>query len=239
MLKWNTNENQANAPDKLTCKWNEWKNVFFQISDKHAPFKSMKLKDRRKPCINKGIIQLINERDHAHKLADKAIDFATRLTLWSKYRSLRNVVVRTVRNAKTEHFTTTLNSYNKNPKTHIRKLSTLIPRKAKDIPSEAITPNDFNGHFASIGQQVANECNQKAHDLKWPYQTSIHCFNFNTIEVRDVTKGLCALKEDSSNDVLNLYPKFLHITARIISTSLTHLFHLSLATGSVQLDWKL
>ena len=85
MLKWNTNENQANTTDKLTCKWNEWKNAFLQLSDKHAPFKSMRLKDRRNPWINKDIIKLINERDRAHKLADKAIDFASRRTLLSKY----------------------------------------------------------------------------------------------------------------------------------------------------------
>ena len=54
-----------------------------------------------------------------------------------------------------------------------------------------------------------------------------------------VTKGLCALKEDSSNDVLNFDTKLLHITASIISNSLTHLFNLSLATGFVPLDWKL
>ena len=177
MLKWNTNEKQANTPDKLTCKWNEWKNALLQLSDKHAPFKSMRLKDRRNPWINKDIIKLMNVRDHAHKLADKAIDFATRRTLWSKYRSLRNTVVRTVRNAKTEHFTTTLNSYNNNPKKCFQKISTLIPRKTKSLPSGAITPDDFNDHFASIGQKVANESNTKVHDFKWPYQTSIHCFN--------------------------------------------------------------
>ena len=115
----------------------------------------------------------------------------------------------------------------------------LIPRKTKSLPSGAITPDDFNDHFASIGQKVANECNTKAHDFKWPYQTSIHCFKFNAIAARDVTKGLCALKEDSSNDVLNFDTKLLHITASIISNSLTHLFNLSLATCFVPLDWKL
>ena len=125
----------------------------------------MRLKDRRNPWINKDIIKSLNERDHAHKLADKAIYFATRRTLWSKYRSLRNTLVRTVRSAKTEHVTTTLNSYNNNPKTHFQKLSTLIPRKTKSLPSGAITPDDFNDHFASIGQNVANECNTKAPGL--------------------------------------------------------------------------
>ena len=40
-------------------------------------------------------------------------------------------------------------------------------------------------------------------------------------------KGLCALKEDSSNNVLNFDTKLLHITASIIYNSLTHLFNLS------------
>ena len=47
------------------------------------------------------------------------------------------------------------------------------------------------------------------------------------------------LKEDSSNDVLNFDTKLLHITASIISNSLTHLFNLSLATDFVPLYWKL
>ena len=91
-----------------------------------------------------------------HKLADKAIDVASRSILWSKYRSLRNMVIRTVRNAKREHFTATLNSYNNNPKKIYQKPSTLIPRKTKSLPSGAITPDDFNDHIASIGQKVAN-----------------------------------------------------------------------------------
>ena len=138
-----------------------------------------------------------------HKLADKAIDVASRSILWSKCMSLRNLVIRTVRNAKREHFTATLNSYNNNPKNIYQKLSTLIPRKTKSLPSGAITPDDFNDHFASIRQTAANECNKKADDFKWSYQTSMHCFNFNLIAVRYVVKGLCALKEESSNAVLN------------------------------------
>ena len=67
----------------------------------------------------------------------------------------------------------------------------------------------------------------------------LHCFNFNLIAVRDVVKGLCALKEESSNDVLNFDTKLLRITANIISTSLTHLFNMSLATGFVPLDRKI
>ena len=171
-----------------------------------------------------------------HKLVDKAIDVASRSILWSKYRSLRNLVIRTVRNAKREHFTATLNSYNNNPKNIYQKPSTLIPRKTKSLPSGAITLDDFNDHFASIRQTVANECNKKADDFKWSYQTSMHCFNFNLIAVGYVVKGLCALKEESSNAVLNFDPKLLRITANIISTSLTHLFNMSLATGFVRLD---
>ena len=75
--------------------------------------------------------------------------------------------------------------------------------------------------------------------MKWPSQTSIHCFKFNAIAATDVTNGLCALKEDSSNDVLNFDTKLLHITASIISNSLTHLFNLSLATCFVPFDWKI
>ena len=80
---------------------------------------------------------------------------------------------------------------------------------------------------------------KKADDFKWSCQTSIHCFNFNLIAIRYVVKGLCALKEESSNDVLNFDTKLLRITANIISTSLTHLFNMSLATGFVPLEWKI
>ena len=49
--------------------WDIWKKEVLRISDKHAPIKIMRLKDRRNPWVTKDIVKLMYARD---RLDDKA-----------------------------------------------------------------------------------------------------------------------------------------------------------------------
>ena len=62
-----TNDNNECTYVKDT--WETWKSNFLCISDKHAPIKVTRVKDRHNPWINAEIIKLMYRRDYLHKRA--------------------------------------------------------------------------------------------------------------------------------------------------------------------------
>ena len=52
------------TPAMLQTKWDEFKNVFLKLSDKHAPMQTRKLKNRSKPWMDGDILKMIYERDY-------------------------------------------------------------------------------------------------------------------------------------------------------------------------------
>ena len=67
-------------------KWEDWKNAFLSLSNKHAPIKTARLKVRSNPWMTSDIVKLMYKRDKIHELAVKRKDNS----LMNEYRKLRN-----------------------------------------------------------------------------------------------------------------------------------------------------
>ena len=65
----NSDKNQGNT-EKI---WSEWKAEFLRISNKHAPIKVSRVKNRYNPWMNSDIINLMYERDFIHKKQGRRI----------------------------------------------------------------------------------------------------------------------------------------------------------------------
>ena len=57
------------SDNELIEKWNLFKASFIKISRKHAPIKTLRVKDRYYPWIDKNIVKLMYKRNHAKKRA--------------------------------------------------------------------------------------------------------------------------------------------------------------------------
>ncbi len=57
-----------------------------EISNKHAPIKSHRVRDRVNPWLNRDIIEMVYERDYIHRKAIQLKDNK----LWAEYKRLRN-----------------------------------------------------------------------------------------------------------------------------------------------------
>ena len=77
----------------LMQKWDEFKNVFINISNIHAPFHCRRLKNRVNPWFDSAILQMIYQRDYLNR---KAVSFKED-RLWQSYKSLRNKITYTIR----------------------------------------------------------------------------------------------------------------------------------------------
>ena len=82
--------------DELENRWQKFKEVFLEISNKHAPVTSRRLKDRYNPWITRDIIQLMYERDYKKRQAVKHNSQQE----WIKYCQIRNEINVKIKNAK-------------------------------------------------------------------------------------------------------------------------------------------
>ena len=105
-------ENVYFFADTPNAKWEIWKILFLEVSDKHAPLQHKKIRASQVPWITSFIKELINTRD---KLKRKAI--ITNLENdWLNYTRTRNRVNIELRNAKKDYYSTKIADDKSNPK---------------------------------------------------------------------------------------------------------------------------
>ena len=93
-------------------KWEDWKNAFLSLSNKHAPIKTARLKVRSNPWMTSDIVKLMYKRDKFHELAVKRKDDS----LMNEYRKLRYTVTDMIKDRKRAYFTDVSNSIRTNPR---------------------------------------------------------------------------------------------------------------------------
>ena len=216
--------------------WNHFKCDFLAVCNKHAPFKTRRLKSRYCPWISTDIIKLMYARDHAHKVAARGDDN----DLWLQYRTLRNKVTATVRKAKSDYFQKEFLHSTSNPKKTWNIINKLTNSRVNNLsPSQDLNADDFNNYFSSIGESTVKSLGNNCDDITWSHPPPMTQFTFQEITVPTVEKMLHELGNDSSSDVLGFDAKLLSLAHKIISPCLTKMFNLSQQTSKLPDDWKL
>ena len=219
--------------------WKDWKSIFLEISDKHAPFKVSRLKRRTNTWITTDIVKLIYRREYLHKQALKSNDPDKSTLLWQQYRNMRNHVSRTIKKAKSDHFQSISNTTKNQPGKFWKEINKILPKKKNTVDNDILS-DDFNHYFSEIGSKVAqNVSNLDPFQHYSSFPNSIHTFEFTEISEDFIAKVLTALPNESKNDILGFDTKLLHLASNAITPSLTQLINMSLIFGYVPIDWKL
>ena len=74
--------------ENINYMWHRWKTLFNYISTKYAPIRQKRVKNNHDPWITPTIINLMQNRDHAHKMWIKTKS----LNWFSQFKRLRNTV---------------------------------------------------------------------------------------------------------------------------------------------------
>jgi hypothetical protein len=84
----------------LELRWDAFKDDYLNVCNKHAPFKTMRLKDRKNPWVTPEIIMKMYRRDYLKRLAtrNKNID------IWKQYKELRNEITSEIKTGKKTYF---------------------------------------------------------------------------------------------------------------------------------------
>ena len=84
--------------------WSIWHSMSMSIINRHAPMKSKRIRGNELPWLDGEIIQLMRQRDRAHKIAKRSGSQND----WEVYKKLRNYVTEQIRSKKSKHFTSTI-----------------------------------------------------------------------------------------------------------------------------------
>ena len=217
--------------------WPLFRENFISLCNKHAPFISVRRRQKPSPWINEEYIRLARERDYMKMKFDKHGAPAD----WNKYKKIRNRVNNLNKKLKRNYYIKELNDYSNDIKMTWKTLKNFCPSN-KDS-SIKIQQDDkllcdpfevaciFNEYFTRNDgiDSTVNETEMKAGTIK---------FKFNDITKEFVTKELKLLSRNKSPGPDQLNPSLLKDGAPFLSAPLTHLLNTSLKSGHTPRDWK-
>ena len=212
--------------------WEKWSKAFLDISNKHAPIKTIRVKDRNNPWVSREILNLMYQRDKIHKKAKQTQDSDT----WKEYKYLRNLVVSQLRKQEKNYFKQEIAKHKGKPSMW-KTLNMALGKasKSNSIPSN-ITANALNNYYVNVGPNLANKFSGEG-DLP---STPIVSSNFTMEDIRTdtVLKQLTKLNKKSKLDILGFDSKLLHCSAALITPVITQMFNMSIKEGRLPSSWK-
>ena len=212
-------------------------NYMNQILDKHAPFKTFRVKKpNHTPWIGKDIKQLMDVRD-ALKME---FNVTGENTKYEHYKNLRNHVTTVRRLAQKNMFNETINKYPQDSKKFYQaaKKLNIIQNEAVNgsfhFSAEQLNRAFVSNNNAEIDDDLIDEHIRNMYDRNPP---CIHKFNFEPVSEREVIKIVKSLKSNSVGvDNLNAFTLKFFIDR--IGLVLTHIINLSFEYGIFPDRWK-
>ena len=143
--------------------WNEWKTIFLDVANTHAPIKTRRVKSAHAPWLTDQIKSLSYQRDDLKK---KAVRLNSEY-YHKAYKKCRNQVTKLIKKCKIEYFNAKLKDC-KNSKECWQTINKLLNKHSKsttvnkvevngiDITGDANIAQEFNDYFCSVGPTLAS-----------------------------------------------------------------------------------
>ena len=227
--------------------WNDFKNKFLSVADKHAPIRQRRVKSEYKPWLTNEIKQMSYHRDYLKKQSIKL-----RSANYDKaYKRCKNKLNNLIKETKQEYFRDKLSNA-KNSKESWRTINELLNKKPKtseikelDINGQLITDDDkiaeaFNQYFSTIGSTLSDKITDNCTDpmnFVTPLDGSI--FNFTSITLQETIGALNEIKTKKSPGLDGISIRLLKDASNIVAGPLVNIFNVSLQRAIFPNDWKL
>lgn len=224
--------------------WDFFCTEFTEVVDKHAPWKTVKVRGQHLPWVSPELIQLFRQRDKAWATFRRTRNDAD----WEAYRQLRNKSKTKTRDAKANYYKDCLSRDFKNPKQFWKKMNSVMDTSDKhdinQIRSDNIILNDtlsiaqaFIHHFSSVGSSLVSDSYLTPGSFSnGPYYPNL--FTFRKISPLEVQTAINELKTDGGAGLDGIENRFLKLVAHIIMYPLADLFNLSLSTCELPAIFK-
>ena len=210
--------------------------------EKHFPLVSAKKNNKtgKMPWISKTILRSIHKRNKLYKAYLRNRSDENK----SKYKTYRNQLTNIIRTSRKNYYSEKLNRAKSNMKSTWGIINDLIGKKRKkpltdnftmdnvNIKSEDIA-HSFNSFFVNIGPNLANKLSKPNESfskfLPEPANSSVFFNPTSPNEIIELTKNLKSSKSQGHDRISNfLLKQIIHF----IASPLTHIFNLSINTGT-------
>lgn len=208
--------------------------LFTSCLNEHAPLKKIKV-DRppapwmQKSEIKKTILERNDLRKQAHKTSDPV--------LWNKFRELKNLSKKKIRQAKTEYYRKALNS--PKPKEVWKIINSILHPPPNRIK---IKPSDLNSHFASTAFRTIGKLPVPKSDIKTFIQNADindeTSFRLRPGTYSAVLKIIKNMRNDTSTGPDQIPSKFIKMVAEHICSPLTYIINTFISQNKYPNPWK-
>ena len=231
---WDHINNSSNPNDM----WNEWKESFLAIVNKHAPLRTTRVRARGSPWITSEQLELRairskNPNDWVHfKRQRNKVNSATRLAKQVYYQNMLNEHKGDSR--KTWQIINELSSRNF-VETSVKQLN--VNEQSVTAPAEIA--HEFNRYFATIGPKLASDIPSSDGNSYLNYLTSTDKeFQFRPTSTNEVFSLLNKLKKSKAVGLDKISSRLIRECADLICKPLCYIFNQSLNVGVFPDDWK-
>lgn len=244
----------------IDVMWDKFRDVFLKLSDKHAPYVSVRKKVKGSPWITSAYKELARDSDYCksqfHKIkCDNFRNENKTTALWKKYTSLRNKANILNKKLKKAYYRSKIES-SKDMKESWNIVKELLPdNKANQcshivIEGEIVSDplkiaTEFNTMFSNIFQSIHGE--EGSHEIKDNGVNAIKRlskvqsrFVFKEITTEFVKKKeLNNLDCSKSVGLDDLHPRLLKLSAQLVVISIVRIFNQSIQSGRIPNDFKM
>ena len=229
----------VNTNDVISCDpndiWDAFKGTFLIVSDKHAPFKTRRLKKKHCPWVTHDVVQLIHRRDFLHR---KAIH-ENCVHAWEEYKSIRNQITSLIKREKKKYYHRQFGDSTSNSRKFWQNINHAFHRRVHESIPHDLTANDFNTFFVNMGHNAIDSMSDsRDQGMPWKNPECEYRFRFEVAEIDEIKNQLKKLPNDSSCDILGFDTKLLSASHAIIAPILCFIINCTLFHGSMPNDWK-
>ncbi len=222
-------------------------NTFNSVVNKHTPFKKQRIKDRSNPWFTSELSSLYQVKNKAWTQARKSGD----PLLWLAFKQLRNKFTSFVRKAKYDYYLNTISIFSSNPAKFWKVVNSTKNKHTVSLPSH-VTYNQhlitdhleictaFNKHFAAAGHLFKNGNMGSGESINCPESDVSVCtvryipqFTLQLYTPNEVSGALLAIDSKKATGEDTLDPFSLRLSALTISECVTHIFHLTILSGTI------
>ena len=235
-----------NEPD-IDAAVNNWKTLFTETANQHAPIKKSRVKGIHMPWLTSELRSLMQERDFHHRKAVKS----NSSNHWKMFRNLKNKVNMLVKKSKADHYRNLIDNNKGNSGELWKSLNKITSRKSASYPSCIEADNVLNTdpvsiaealnlHFSTIGTKLAQNIKRCFLPTRNLTSTNIPAkFTFHPISENFVMNQLKHLKTNKAIGLDGISARLLKEAAIVITPVLTRIFNRSLNCSTFPCIWKL
>ena len=246
--------NCINDVDDALCKW---QTLFNEACDKHAPFKTKRIKGHLPEWVDNDFLALCKDRDYFYAKAHKTNDKDD----WKKAKTIRNRVNNMKFHLKKRYFERSIKENRHDSKKLWKTIKKVLPNTKtctvanivnpvdnSNVPTGKDTANSFNQFFTSVGEDLGKQfknvnlecpCNDACRTSAFTTQSNDNdSFKFDDVSCDFVYNQICKMDNNKSTGLDQFNVKLLKLAAPFVSSSLAHICNLSLNNSKFPDDWK-